>query len=317
MPSTASSVSSPVPRLAARALPSCLLLLALTSCGRSAVAFDGKRAYGWITRQCAFGPRVPGTAAHDSCFADLVANLRELAPVVETDTFSYDSPVLGREVRLMNALARFAPKNPQRVLLGAHWDTRAWADQDPNPKLRDRPVLGANDGASGVAVLLELARQLQKRGTPIGVDIALFDGEDLGTDADPNGFFRGSNRYVEWKSGEKPPIFVIVLDMVAQKDAVFHWEGNSARLAMNIVDLVWGEARSLGVRSFRSDVRYTIFDDHIPFLNAGIPAIDVIDFDYPEWHTTHDSPDRCSPQSLEGVGRVLVSLVTKPNFLSR
>lgn len=317
MHSTASSVSSPASRLAARALPSCLLLLSIASCGRPAVAFDGDRAYGWITRQCAFGPRVPGTAAHDSCFADLVAALRTLAPVVETDTFTYDSRALGREVKLMNALARFSPKNPQRVLLGAHWDTRAWADRDPDSTLRGQPVLGANDGASGVAVLLELARQIRKRGTPIGVDIALFDGEDLGTEADPSGFFRGSSRYVEWKSGEKPPIFVIVLDMVAQKDAVFQWEGNSARLAMNIVDLVWSEARALGVRSFRSDVRYTVFDDHIPFLDAGIPAIDVIDFDYPEWHTTHDTPERCSAETLEGVGRVLVSLVTKPNFLSR
>jgi glutaminyl-peptide cyclotransferase len=271
-----------------------------------------------ITRQCAFGPRVPGTAAHDSCFAFLVGELRASASgAVETDTFSYDSPELKRTVTLMNAVAHFNPKSTQRVLFGAHWDSRPWADRDPDPKRQNRPVLGANDGASGVAVLLELARELRKRDLQLGVDLALFDGEDLGTQENPSGFFRGSNRYVEWKSGEKPPLFVVVLDMVGEKDAVFHWEGNSAKLAMNIVDVVWGEARSLGITNFRSDVKYTIYDDHIPFLDAGIPAIDVIDFDFPQWHTTHDTPDVCSAETLEAVGRVVLTLVTRPNFLSR
>jgi glutaminyl-peptide cyclotransferase len=294
-----------------------IFLLALGSCGRPASAFEGKRAYAWLTRQCEFGPRVPGTDPHDSCFAFLTARLREFAPVVQTDTFYYDSPELRRQVRLMNVVARFRPKLEQRVLLGAHWDTRPWADQDPLPAKRHLPVLGANDGASGVAVLLELARLLGKRTPPeIGVDIAFFDGEDLGTQDNPGGFFRGSSRYVEQNADKRPPIFVIVLDMVGKRDLALHWEGNSRKLASNIVDLVWGQARSLDVKSFRSDVRHTVYDDHIPFLNAGVPAIDVIDFDYPEWHTTHDTPDRCSPESLEGVGKVLLTLVTKPNFLS-
>jgi Zn-dependent M28 family amino/carboxypeptidase len=178
--------------------------------------------------------------------------------------------------------------------------------------------MGANDGASGVAVILELARVLRHgHDQPtVGVDLALFDGEDLGTDADPSGFFRGSNRYVEWKSEETPPIFVVVVDMVGSKTMVLHWEGNSRKNASNIVDLVWEEARSLGVRNFRSDVKHTVFDDHIPFLNAGIPAIDLIDFDYPYWHTTHDTVDKCSAESLEAVGRVLLSVITKPNLLS-
>jgi len=286
------------------------------SCDRPAAAFEGKRAFQWLTRQCEFGPRVPGTTAHDSCFAFLVETLKGYTGNVETDTFSYDSPVLKSEVRLLNVVARFRPEWKQRVLLAAHWDTRAWADRDPIPAKRHLPVLGANDGASGVAVLLEIARALQKNPPGVGVDIAFFDGEDLGTEADPNGFFRGSNRYVERTSTSKQPLFVIVLDMVGKKNLALHWEGNSRAQASNIVDLVWGEAKSLGVRSFRSDVRHTVYDDHTPFLNAGVPAIDLIDFDYPEWHTTHDTPDKCSPESLEGVGRVLLSLVTKPNFLS-
>jgi peptidase M28-like protein len=292
------------------------LLLGFASCGRPAAAFEGKRAFGWLTMQCDFGPRVPGTAAHDSCFAFLMRTLQGYAAEVKADTFSYDSPDLNKKVRLMNVVARFRPELTQRVLLGAHWDTRPWADRDPVPAKRHLPVLGANDGASGVAVLLETARLLKKSGPSLGVDIVLFDGEDLGSEADPNGYFRGSTRYVEETIGDKPPLFVIIVDMVGKKDLDLRWEGNSRKLASNIVDLVWGVASDLGVRSFRSDVRHTVFDDHMPFLNAGIPAIDIIDFAYPEWHTTRDTPDKCSAESLEGVGQVLLSIVRKPNFMS-
>lgn len=322
MPSTASSGSSRLvlSTRAIHALAAGFILLTLGSCSRSAsaVAFDGKRAFSVLQRQCAFGPRYPGSEAHDSCFAYLVATLRGYAPVVECDTFHYDSPVLKKRVQLMNAVARFRPDVKQRVVIGAHWDMRAWADRDPVPAKRHLPILGANDGASGVAVLVELARALRMshEQPSVGVDLVLFDGEDLGTDADPSGYFRGSQRYVEWKSEETPPIFVIVIDMVGSSTMVLHWEGNSRKMASNIVDLVWGEANALGVRNFRSDVKHTVFDDHIPFLNAGIPAIDIIDFDYPYWHTTHDTVDRCSAESLGAVGKVLLSVLTKPNLLS-
>jgi glutaminyl-peptide cyclotransferase len=295
-----------------------LVALSVPSCRHQAVAasFDGKAAFAMLERQCAFGPRVPGTAAHDSCFAWLASRFRAMAPVVETDTFSYDSPELGREVRLMNLTARFRPKAKERILFGAHWDTRPWADRDPIPSRRDRPVLGANDGASGVAVLLEVARVLQKTGTPIGVDLALFDGEDLGTEENPNGWFRGSLRYVE-QLGDRRPLFVIVVDMVGKRDLNLTWEANSREQASNIVDLVWQEARELRIRNFKSIPGPKVFDDHVPFLNAAIPAIDLIDFSFPEWHTTKDLPPLCSPESLEAVGTVLVSLATKASFLSR
>jgi len=184
--------------------------------------------------------------AHDSCFAWIVGRFKAYAPVVETDTFTYDSPDLGKEVRLMNAVARFRPQAKERILFAAHWDSRPWADKDPNPARRTRPILGANDGASGVAVLLEVARVLRKSGTPIGVDLAVFDGEDLGTEENPSGYFRGSSRYVEWM-GEDRPIFVILLDMVGKKDLNLQWEANSREQASNIVDLVWQEAHELGM----------------------------------------------------------------------
>jgi Peptidase family M28 len=287
------------------------------SCARTppAVAFDGKNAVAWVERQVAFGPRAPGTAAHDSCFAFLIETLRGTTPVVSADTFSYYVPELEKTVTLMNALARYRPEARQRILLAAHWDTRPWADRDPNPALRNRPILGADDGGSGVAVLLELAQMLKKRAPALGVDIALFDGEDLGTEQNPSGFFRGSSRYVAVHAGESPPLFVIVLDLVGHRDASFYWEGNSEDKASNIVALVWNRARSLGIRRFYSGVKHTIYDDHIAFLNAGISAIDIIDFDFPQWHTHQDDLSIISSAPLEDVGRVLVSLVMDVNYI--
>jgi hypothetical protein len=293
------------------------LTLAVSSCGgRPAAAFDGKRAQKWVERQVEFGPRVPGSPAHDSCFAFLVASLARFAPKVEADTFYYHSPDLNKDVRLMNVLARFAPKERKRILLGAHWDTRAWADRDPNPARRNLPILGANDGGSGVAVLLELAEILSRRKPGLGVDIAFFDGEDLGTEKNPSGYFRGSNQYLAWRSTETAPLFVVVVDMVGARGAEFWWEGNSQQGASNIVDLVWARARRERVPQFKSGVKHSIYDDHMPFLNAGIPAIDIIDFDYPEWHTLGDNLSIIDPLILEGVGRVLLSLVTDADFLN-
>jgi len=299
-------------------LTAVLVACVATSCGRArtAVAFDGNRAYEWVKRQVAFGPRVPGTAAHDSCFAMLVDGLRKSADVVETDTFTYHSPELDKDLRLMNALARFRPAEKRRILLAAHWDTRPWADRDPDSTRRHLPILGANDGGSGVGVLLTLAEHLRRRAPAIGVDLALFDGEDLGTDTNPSGWFRGSKRYVEWRTAEAAPLFVVVVDMVGRKDASFYWEGTSYERASNIVLLVWNKAKDLGVRQFRSGVKFTIADDHIPFLEADIPAIDIIDFEFPAWHTHQDDLSTVAPSTLEGVGRVLFDLVTNVDFLS-
>lgn len=298
-------------------LSAVLLSFFATSCARTpeAAAFDGKRAYDWVRRQVAFGPRAPGTVGHDSCFAFLVSALKQTTDLVETDTFHYHVPELDRDVRLMNVLARFRPAERQRILLAAHWDTRLWADRDADSTRRNQPILGANDGGSGVAVLLTLAEQLRRRNPSIGVDIALFDGEDLGTEKNPNGFFRGAKRYLEWKAAEPAPLFVVVVDMVGRKDAAFYWEGNSYERASNIVLLVWNKAKDLGIRQFRSGVKHSIADDHVPFLMADIPAIDIIDFDFPEWHTHRDNLSIIDPSTLEGVGRVLWDLVTNVDFL--
>jgi hypothetical protein len=120
---------------------------------------------------------------------------------------------------------------------------------------------------------------------------------------------------VEWKHDDRP-LFLVLVDMVGKRDAVFYWEANSREQSPNIVDVVWEEARELGVRNFRNETKYRVYDDHIPFLNAGIPAVDVIDFGFPEWHTLRDTPDVCDPASLDAVGSVLLSLSTRAAFLS-
>jgi len=242
--------------------------------------------------------------------------MRKYAPIVQADTFSYHVARLGKDVRLFNLRARFAPEAEQRIILGAHWDTRPWADRDTDPVKRALPILGANDGGSGVAILLELARLMHEQHPKVGVDIAFFDGEDLGTDEDQDGWFRGSKEYVTRYAGEPKPLFVVVVDMVGQRDLAIHWEGNSYEQAGNVVDLVWEVAQKVGARSFRSDVKHRIFDDHMPFAQGGIPAIVLIDFDFPEWHTHADDLNAVDPASLEDVGRVLHSLVADPSYLA-
>ena len=293
-------------------------VLAPSCSGRHAAAavFDGKRAYAWVERQVAFGPRAPGSYGHDACFAFLDSTFRAYAPIVQADTFSYRVPSLGKDVALFNLRARFAPELEQRIVLAAHWDTRLWADKDPDPKKRNLPILGANDGGSGVALLLELARMMRARQPKVGVDLVLFDGEDLGTDQDQSGWFRGSKEYVTRYAAEPKPLFVLVVDMVGQRELTLHWEGNSYEQAGNVVDMVWDTARIAGARSFRSDVKNKIYDDHVPFLEAGIPAIVLIDFDFPEWHTHADNLRAVSPESLADVGKVLSSLVYEPTYLS-
>lgn len=304
-------------RIAQSVLAAFLLVAVATSCARAkkAVAFDGGRAYEWVRRQVAFGPRAPGTAAHDSCFAALVTALRKNADVVETDSFHYYAPELNKDLRLMNVMARFRPNEKRRVLFAAHWDTRPWADKDPDSTRRNQPILGANDGGSGVGVLMALAEEFHRHAPGIGVDLALFDGEDLGTDTNPAGFFRGSKRYLEWRATEPAPLFVVVIDMVGRKDAAFYWEGNSYNRSSNIVMLLWNRAKELGERQFRNGVKFSIADDHIPFLEADIPAIDVIDFDFPAWHTHKDDMSAVDPSTLQAVGRVLLDIVTNVDFL--
>lgn len=276
----------------------------LFGCGRP--QFDGERAFRFLQRQCAFGPRCPGTVGHADAGSWLVETLEALADEVAVQRFVVVSG--GREIELTNIIASFRPEERDRVLLAAHWDTRAVADLDPDPALRRTPIPGANDGASGTAVLLELATLMHERRPARGVDIVLFDGEDGGGAGGLGDWCLGSSYYAARLGGYCPRLAVVV-DMVGDSDLSIPVEPNSLLGAPEAVALVWGEARRGGASAFEERRGRAMFDDHIPLLRAGVPAVLVIDAEYGAWHTLADTPDKCSPGSLAEVGRVLVRLV--------
>jgi Zn-dependent M28 family amino/carboxypeptidase len=282
-------------------------VLLLAGCtDRSAPAFDEARAFGDLKAQVAFGPRVPGTAAHEECIRWMQGELAMTgaSPVLQ----QFPDTVYGTPYTFTNVRARFGPQGGQWIVLGAHWDTRGFADQDPDTALRSHPIPGANDGASGVAVLLGLARAFQKVPPPVGVELVFFDGEDLGRGGDVNGFCRGSRYYV--KALEHPhPALAIVLDMVGDKDLGIYYEANSRQAAKNLVERLWAGARKVNAPGFIPQERHNVYDDHAPFLEAGIPGIDVIDFDYSAWHTTKDDVPMTSANSLGQVGRTVLQYV--------
>jgi Zn-dependent M28 family amino/carboxypeptidase len=296
----------------------CIFLMpAMLTCGgkppaSSVPAFDRAAAFDLLLRQCAFGPRVPGTAAHDSCLLFLESRLNQFADNVVRQSFSHTIEKSGQKVELTNLIASFNLSAVDRILLCAHWDSRPWADQDADSSNHNKPVIGANDGASGVAALLEIARLLRTTPPPVGVDLILFDGEDLGMAGRSATFAAGSRYFANKKDERYRPRYGILLDMVGDRNLNLYKEGNSVRYAGDVVDRVWGLARRLDVPEFHLEQRYEVADDHVPLLNAGIPCIDLIDFDYPYWHTVADTPDKCSPESLEKVGRVVLAAIYDP-----
>lgn len=270
--------------------------------------FDGAEAFQYLTAQCQWGPRNPGSEGHQRTKKYLLDKLRQNTNLVKTQEFVYQDTSGGKKLELTNIIASFYPDKRQRILLCAHWDTRPTADRDPDSSLREKPILGANDGGSGVAVLLEIARIVSQKRPKWGVDIILFDGEDYGPEGELDKFCLGS-KYFAKNKGEYKPEFGILLDMIGDKDLNIYKEGYSSRYAKKIVDLVWGTAQKLKIDCFNDSTRNFVYDDHIPLLEVGIPCIDLIDFDYPYWHTTQDTPDKCSPESLQKIGEVLVEIL--------
>ncbi len=284
--------------------------LLVSGCAPSAVqaerpAFDGRRAFADLEKQVSFGPRVPGTQAHLQCRDWLMTELEKSADRVELQTFT--QVVNGKSLRLYNIFGIFNENAPRRIMLCAHWDTRPTADEELDPANRRKPILGANDGASGVAVLLELARQFKAKRPQVGVIIAFWDGEDYGPDV--NTMLLGS-RYFAKNMGKLRPTYGILLDMVGDKDLQIYKETNSVYAAPEMVEKVWRIAGELGYRKyFPNAQKYAITDDHVPLIEAGVPCIDLIDFDYPYWHTLQDTVDKCSAQSLQVVGEVVAAVV--------
>lgn len=275
--------------------------------------FSGEDSFAYLKAQTDFGPRNPNSAGHSACLAYLVSTLRGLADDVRLEEFTH-SGYGGEQLRLTNVVASFRPQDTERILLCAHWDTRPRAEQDESRGKRNDPILGANDGASGVAVLLEIAALLKSTPPSIGIDIVLFDGEDYGKEGDHASYLLGSRYFAEHKKAAYVPRFGILLDMVGDKFLELPKERYSLRFAPDVVDMVWKTAAFLGVAQFQDEKGEEIMDDHLPLNEAGIQTIDLIDFNYPDptnryWHTHQDTPEHCSAESLEAVGSVIASVV--------
>jgi len=257
-----------------------------------------------------FGPRIPGTPAHERTGDWILERLRATADTVVVQSITHVTRQ-GQTLHLRNFLARFRPAAPDHILLLAHWDTRPHADQSPNLGQQRLPVPGANDGASGVAVLLGVADALKAKPPAMGVDLLFVDGEDYGDFAtDSNDVLIGSRYFAAHQPPGYPPLFAVLFDMVADKDQQFYYEANSEAFAPEVVDRVWHVAADLGYgRVFIPGVKHNLTDDHVALQKAGIHAIDVVDFDYPYWHTTDDTIDKVSAASLQVVGDVAVALV--------
>jgi glutaminyl-peptide cyclotransferase len=273
--------------------------------------FEGSAAFELLRRQVAFGPRVPGTEGHARQLAWMKEYLAERADTVIEQPFTYVTAA-GETLSLTNLFARFRPEAAERILLVAHWDTRPRADQALSPEERRQPIAGANDGASGTAVLLHLAELFRRQAPPVGVDLLLVDGEDYGPEVED--MLLGAKHFAANPPPGYRPLYGVLLDLVADVDPRFPVEGYSAQYAPEVVQRVWGVARDLGYSDiFPNVLGGYITDDHVPLNEAGIRTANVIDFEYgPEnsfWHTPRDVPANTSAETLRIVGDVVAELV--------
>lgn len=294
-------------------------------------AFSGDSALAYARAQVAFGPRVPGTTAHERAGDWIVAQMRARADSVDVQRWTHRTAD-GIQLPMRNILARFRPELPQRVLYLTHWDTRPHADQDRNLGARQRSFDGANDGASGVGLFVALGDAMRKTPPNVGVDLLFVDGEDWGAFEDWSDTTKNKDVLIgsQYFAANLPrgyqPIFGVLFDMIGDAALQIYQEGNSVSAAPEVVSRVWGVAKDLGYdQYFIPQVKTNITDDHLPLIRKGLRVIDVIDIDYcsdgttdcPEddprnlHHTTGDTMAHVSARSLQIVGDVALTLVTR------
>ena len=270
-------------------------------------SFDADRAFGFLKAQCDFGPRPPHTAAHEKCKDYILQQLTPYVDKVDTQIFPYRDAARGVRLSLTNIIGVINPDAKRKIVLFTHWDTRPTADQELDEADKKKPIVGADDGASGTAVLLELARQFHDKKPNIGVVLLFVDGEDWGPGDDK--MYLGA-KYFAAHPGPYKPDYALLLDMIGDDHLEVHREVTSQKLHPELCDKVWNAAAALGDGAqFPNDTKYQITDDHDSFNAAGIPAIDLIDFDYAYWHTLGDTPEHCRPESLKVTGEVVSSVV--------
>lgn len=287
------------------------------------IAFDADSAFAYVAAQTRFGPRVPGSEASKACGAWLASKLREFGLSNITEQRARLTAYNGDALDACNISAQWNPEAKERVMLLAHYDSRPWADQETDDALREKPISGANDGASGVGVILEIARNLKATQPRLGVDILFVDAEDYGRRADEpaaddDSWCLGTQHWVQHPTVDLGAIrYAVLLDMVGGKDARFPREIHSQYAAGKINDKLWRAARMAGVSDrFPDRAGGAILDDHVYLLRAGIPAIDVIESASdatgafpPTWHTHADNIDNIDPATLEAVGKAVTQML--------
>ncbi len=278
---------------------------------------DGDRAYKYLKEICAIGPRPAGSAANARQRALVSKHFQKMGATVREQPFTGNDPLSGERVEMANLIGSWHPQRLKRVVIGVHYDTRPFPDEEPDPSRRTIPFIGANDGASGVALLMEIAHHLNDLPTNWGIDLVLFDGEELvyGRQGD---YFLGSKEFareyadrVDARKTRSRYSAGLVLDMVGGRDLQIKQEPYSLDYAPKLVQEIWTTARRLKATAFRERVGRAVMDDHLPLNNGGIPTIDIIDFDYPYWHTSQDLPENCSGASLAQVGRVITAWLSQ------
>ncbi len=305
---------SPVPAVR-HAVSALTLLLALgcAGCDKAADApppFDGATALTRVKAQLDFGARVPNTPAHLKAGDWIIAQVTPLADTVIVQPFTHVT-AKGDTLHLRNIIARFKPANPQRVLYLTHWDSRPTAEESKDSTQRSLPTPGANDGASGVALLIGVAEALKNLPPTLGVDLLFVDGEDYGDFKADTDVLLGSRYFAEHLPDTGyAPLFGVLFDMIGDADLQIFQEGNSVQQAPDVVARVWSQAKALGHDDvFHGEPKWTVTDDHIPLLKKGLHVIDVIDLDFPYHHTTEDTLDKVSAASIAVVGQIAVALV--------
>ncbi|MCM1483633.1 MAG: M28 family peptidase [Muribaculaceae bacterium] len=293
----------------------------------TAPKFNADTAYSYVDRQVSFGPRVPGTEGHRVC-AEFIKDVLKangvdtiIEQTAEVEAFN------GDKLNILNIMGRFAPEAKERLLIVAHYDTRPWADNETDVSRHRQPILGANDGASGVGVMLELSRALGHVSPGIGVDLLFVDAEDYGDsdgwNSNEDTWCLGTQYWVKNMpyGSDTKPLYGIVLDMVGGTDAVFHREYTSDRVAKGVNDKVWNIAALSGYdHKFINSTGGGIVDDHLFINRAGIPCIDIVECNNPTtgafpttWHTLNDDMAHIDRESLQAVGQVVMNVIYNEN----
>uniref|UniRef100_A0A7C3N8D1 M28 family peptidase n=1 Tax=candidate division WOR-3 bacterium TaxID=2052148 RepID=A0A7C3N8D1_UNCW3 len=279
-----------------------LSLTVLTSLNFFCSDFDARYAFSLLEKQSSFGPRVPGSEAHKKTVDFIVDFLNKYVDTVYVQKFSKKVSYSKKEIEFYNIVGVLNKDKEENIMLFSHFDSRPFSNK------KGEPTSGANDGASSTALLLYLSKYFKENGFKERIDFVFFDGEDGGSITHPEDWFIGSKYFSENYSGKIPKIAILV-DMIGDRELNIKREINSEIVNSKLYDKIFEKAKKLGKKSFINKLGFFVEDDHIPLNKKGFKCVDIIDIEYKYWHTTEDTPDKCSEESLKDVGEVLIETI--------